>query len=71
MKVVGFKNLGKKKKTKEIKIFCLSNVFKNAMIVGSFLLAFFVIGIINQSFTMQIKECIQNFVSSMGNIIGF
>lgn len=69
MKVVGFKELGKDKKSKKIKIFCFGGVFKNMMLCGSFLLAFFVVGIINKSFTIQLKECIQNFVSAMGKMI--
>lgn len=69
MKVVGFKALGKSKKSKKIKIFCFGGVFKNIMICSGFLLAFFVMGIVNKSFTIQLKECIQNFVSAMGKMI--
>ena len=68
MKVVGFKALKNKKKTKKVQIFCWSNVFSKLMMGGGFLLAFFVIGLFNKTFSLGLKECIQNFVSSMGKI---
>lgn len=66
MKVVGFKALKKHKKSKKINIFCIGGVFKNSMIIGSFLLAFLLVSLLNKNFSANLKQCIQNFVSQMG-----
>lgn len=65
MKVVGFKALGKKEKKKKARIFCVSNVFRNAMLIFSFLLVFFTFCLIDTSFTSTFKECIGNFIKTI------
>ena len=65
MKVVGFKALKKKEKKKKTKIFCISNVFRNAMVIFSLLIFLFVFSLINTSFTSTFKECINNFIKTL------
>lgn len=71
MKVVGFNQFKTKKRTKKIKIFCIGNMFRNLMIFFSVSIGLMLLGIINTGFTSSLKSCIQNFVSSMGNIKAF
>ena len=68
MRVVGFKALKKKKKTRNHLFFCVSNVFRNAVLVMGLTTALFVIGLIGGNFSFALKECFENFVSSMSNI---
>ena len=66
MKVVGFNYLKKQSKRKrKTKIFCISNVFKNGVIVMGILLLLMIFGLVNSSFTINLKSCIDNFISSM------
>ena len=66
MKVVGFSYLKKKSNKKnKVRFFCISNVFKNGMIIMSMLLFFMIFSLINTTFTLNIKSCIQNFISSI------
>ena len=69
MKIVGFSELGKKSKKKKAKIFCITNFFKNSMIVLSVLIVLMVFGMVNSSFTSIFKDCINNFVSSISKIL--
>lgn len=69
MKIVGFSALTKKSKKKKPKIFCISNVFKNGMIILSALIFLMVFGMMNSTFTSIFKDCISNFVSSISKIV--
>ena len=69
MKIVGFSALGKKSKKKRAKIFCVTKVFKNGMIILSALIFLMIFGMINSSFTSIFKDCIDSFVSSISKII--
>lgn len=68
MKVVGFKQLGKKNKKKKTKIFCISHVFRNLMIIFSVLIFLLMFNLINNSFNATFKECISNFISALDKI---
>ena len=69
MKVVGFKQLKAKKRSKnKIRIFCFCGVYKKAMIVLSTITFLFIFNIINPTFTQSIKLCIKSFISSIGSI---
>ena len=70
MKVVGFnafKN-SKKRAKKKHTFFCVSNVFRNGVIIMGITTALFVLGIFGGNFSYMLKECIENFVTSMSNI---
>lgn len=69
MKIVGFNELGKKSKKIKTKIFCISNFFKNSMIVLSVLIFLMVLGIVDSSFTSTFKDCINSFVSSISKFL--
>lgn len=68
MKVVGFNTLGKKKKKPKAKIFCISHLFRNLMIIFSITIFLFVFNIINTSFTSTFKECINNFITTFSKL---
>ncbi|MBQ0017452.1 MAG: hypothetical protein KBT30_02345 [Clostridiales bacterium] len=65
MKVVGFKALKKDKKKHKNQIVCIPHFFRNGVIILGALILLMVFGIFNTNFSMTIKDCIQNFVSSM------
>ena len=69
MKVVGFGAFKKNKKKKNKHLFfCVSNVFKNGVVIMGITTFLFLIGIIGKNFSYMLKECIENFVTSMSNI---
>ena len=66
MKVVGFNWLKRPSKNrKKCKFFCVSNVFRNGMIIMSVLVSLLILGLTNSNFSMNLKSCIENFISSM------
>lgn len=68
MKVVAFSQLNKKKKKNKIKFFCVSKVFRNCVLIFTFLFAFMLLGIFNGGFTTSLKETLQKFIADMGKI---
>lgn len=68
MKVVGFEVFKKEKKKRKHIFFCVSNVFRNSVMIMGITTALLVVGLINKNFSLSLKECIDNFVSSMANV---
>ena len=69
MKVVGFGALKKNKNRagKKHLFFCVSNVFKNGVVIMGITTFLFLIGIIGGNFSVMLKQCFENFITSMSN----
>ena len=71
MKVIGFYKLGKFKKKKKIKIFCIGHIFKPAFFAMLAVLILLVTNLFIDNFFANINASIENFVKNFVSFFRF
>ena len=71
MKVIGFHELGRKKKFKKIKIFCIGNVFKPLFFGMLSVLVLLVTNLFVNNFFANIHASVEHFVKSFVSFFRF
>lgn len=69
MKVIGFNQLGKKKKISKVKIYCVGNVFKVTFCILAFAIFLLVGNLAINNFFANIHASLERFVNSFVDLI--
>ena len=64
MKVIGFNQLGKNKKKRKVRIYCIGNVFKPLFLTMSAILFLLVTNLVVHNFFANIHASVEHFVQS-------
>ena len=71
MKVIGFHELGKKKKSKKIKIFCIGKVFRPLFFAMLGVLVLLVTNLFVNNFFTNIHASVEHFVKNFVSFFRF
>lgn len=71
MKVVGFNELGKKKKSKKVKIFCIGKVFKPLFFCMFAVFVLLVTNLFVNNFFTNINASVEHFIKNFVSFFRF